>query len=359
MKYIHQVEPWIDEDEVQAMTAYLESGGWLTEYEKTAEFERMIANYTGSKFCCAVCNGTIALAVAMWACGIGKGDEVLVPNYTMIATANAVRLVGAEPVLVDIESQTLCMDLDCAKEARTEKTKALILVSLNGRAPDMEAFQQFCKEYGLTFLEDAAQSLGSFHNGRNLGTFGEIGIFSFAPSKIVTTGQGGALVTDNEQLYDKIKKIKDWGREKGGIDRHDTMGYNFKFTDLQAVIGIEQMKKLPLRSYEKRRIYNVYLSQLSDVYEMVPSRNETTPWFVDIYLQNPQGLLEYLKKNNVGSRLVYPPINEQKIYANGKEYPVSRKYCHRGLWLPSSIFLTDEQIIGICHLIKSKGNEDD
>lgn len=359
MKYIHQIEPRIDENEVQAMTDYLGSGGWLTEYEKTAEFERMIADYTGSKYCCVVCNGTIALAIAMWACGIGKGDEVLVPNYTMIATANAVRLVGAEPILVDIESQTLCMDLDCANKAWTKRTKALMFVSLNGRTSDMKAFQQFCWEHKLTFLEDAAQSLSSFHNGNHLGTFGDIGIFSFAPSKIVTTGQGGALVTDNEQLYEKIKKIKDWGREKGGIDQHDTMGYNFKFTDLQAVIGIEQMKKLPSRSLDKRRIYKIYFSELGDKYEMIPSRNETTHWFVDIYLQDPKGLLEHLKKNNVGSRLVYPPINEQKIYTNGKDYPVSRKYCHRGLWLPSSSFLTDEEIIGICHLIKSKGIDND
>lgn len=351
---INQIEPQIGEGEVKAMAEYLRSGGWLTEYKKTAEFERMIARHTGSKFCSVVSNATSALAIAMWACDIGLGDEVLVPNYTMIATPNAVRLVGAKPVLVDIEPQTLCMDLECAKKALTKRTKAIILVPLNGRAPDMGAFCLFCLDNRLRLLEDAAQSLGSFQYGQHLGTFGEIGVFSFASPKIVTTGQGGALVTDDEDLYNKIRKIKDWGREKGGTDRHDTMGYNFKFTDLQAVIGIEQMKKLPERALKKRHIYKVYLSQLGDVLEMIPRTNESTPWFIDVYLDNPQSLLNHLRAHRIGSRLVYPPINEQVIYANGNDYPVSKRYCHRGLWLPSSVTLTDEQIIGICELIKER-----
>jgi len=337
------------------MTEYLRSGGWLTEYKKTAEFERMIAEYVGSKYCCVVSNGTAALALSLWACGIGPGDEVLVPNFTHIATANAVRMVGATPVLVDIEAETLCMDYSCPDEKVTEKAKALILVSLNGRAPDMNKVRIVCDVWDLVFIEDACQSLGSFQNGKHLGTFGDIGVFSFSSPKIITTGQGGALVTDNEELYDKIRKLKDWGREIAGIDRHDTMGYNFKFTDLQAVIGIEQMKKLNQRVHRKKQIYGWYEEQLRDLVEFIPTSMETAPWFVDIYLDNPSALQEFLKENGVGSRRTYAPIDEQKIYPNGY-YPVSKRYCHRGLWLPSSSLLTDAQIIGICDLIK-KGLE--
>jgi len=177
MDFINQIEPWIDENEVIHMTEYLQSGGWLTEFKKTAEFEQMIAGYTGSKYCCVVTNGTISLAIALWAAGIGEGDEVLVPDYTMIATPNAVRLVGATPVLVDISPQTLCMDIECAEKVLTERTKAISPVSLNGRSPDMQAYQSFCKKHELFFLEDAAQSLGSFHNGKHLGTFGEVVLF--------------------------------------------------------------------------------------------------------------------------------------------------------------------------------------
>jgi len=355
MVFINQIEPWIDENEVNHMTEYLRSGGWLTEFKKTAEFEQMIADYTGSKFCSVVSNGTVSLAIALWAAGIGKGDEVLVPNFTMIATANAVRLVGALPVLVDVEPRTLCMDLDCAEKTLTKKTKAISLVSLNGRAPDMTAYQDFCKEHNLFFLEDAAQSLGSFQNSRHLGTFGDIGSFSFSSPKIITTGQGGALITDNETLYNKIKKIKDFGRKNGGTDWHDMMGFNFKFTDIQAVIGIEQMKKLPARVRRKKQIYQLYVSELNEVesLEFIPTSGETAPWFVDIYVENPPQLLEFLKKHQVGTRMVYPPINHQKLYADERKYPVSEWYCCRGLWLPSSSFLTDDQVLHICKLIKT------
>jgi len=355
MAFIHQMEPWIDENEVNHMTEYLRSGGWLTEFKKTAEFEQMIADYTGSQFCCVVSNGTVSLAIALWAAGIGEGDEVLVPNFTMIATPNAVRLVGARPVLVDVEPQTLCMDLDCARKAITPKTKAIALVSLNGRAPDMAAYQDFCKEYDLFFLEDAAQSLGSFQNGKHIGTFGEIGSFSFSSPKIITTGQGGALVTNDELLYHKIKKIKDFGREKGGADWHDEMGYNFKFTDIQAVIGIEQMKKLSARVKRKKEIYQLYVSQLSEIkfLEFIPTSGETSPWFVDVYLENPSELLNFLKSHQVGTRPVYPPINHQKLYADERKYPVSERYCCLGLWLPSSSFLADDQVLHICKLIKT------
>lgn len=360
MAFIHQMEPWIDENEISHMIEYLKSGAWLTEFKKTEEFEKRIAEYTGSRFCSVVANGTVSLSVALWAAGIGPGDEVLVPNFTMIATPNAVRLVGAKPVLVDIEERTVCMDLNLARKALTPKTKAVILVSFNGRAPDMTAYQSFCKEHGLFFLEDAAQSLGSFYKEKHLGTYGDVGSFSFSAPKIITTGQGGALVTDDESLFQKIRKIKDFGREKGGTDWHDMMGYNFKFTDLQAVIGIEQMKKLPFRVQRKKEIYSQYVSNLKgiDALEWIPTSQETAPWFMDVYLENPGELLNDLKQNQIGSRLVYPPISDQKIYADSGKYPVSKKFCYRGLWLPSSTFLSDQQILDICRVINkffSKG----
>ena len=356
MKFINQIEPSIDENEVNHMTEYLQSGAWLTEFKKTSEFEDMIAEYVGSKYCCVVSNGTVSLAIALWAIGVTEGDEVLVPNYTMIATPNVVKLVGAKPVLVDVDFNTLCMDLVEAKKAVTNKTKAIMVVSLNGRSPDMKAYQEFCKKYDLILLEDSAQALGSFQDGKHLGTFGSIGSFSFSSPKIITTGQGGALVTDDEELYNKIKKIKDFGREKCGTDWHDIIGYNFKFTDLQAVIGIEQMKKLNYRVGRKKEIYNLYESELKGVVEFIPTSNETAPWFVDIYVNEPDNLYKYLKENNIGSRLVYPPINNQKIYRNDEKYSVSQYYCTSGLWLPSSITITDGEIKYICDIIKKYYN---
>jgi perosamine synthetase len=172
---------------------------------------------------------------------------------------------------------------------------------------------------------------------------------------VITTGQGGALITDDDGLALAARKIKDFGRERGGVDWHDMMGYNFKFTDLQAVIGIEQMKKLPWRVTRKKQIYRLYEEQLSNVVEveMIPTAEDTAPWFMDIYVPDPSVLLEFLKKSGVGSRPVYPPISKQRVYAIPGTFPVSESYCSRGLWLPSSSFLKDETIIRICDLIRT------
>src|SRR5262249_1301273 len=144
--------------------------------------------------------------------GIGPGDEVIVPDYTMIASANAVVLAGAKPVFVDIELDTLCLDLELTEKAITCATRAIMLVSLNGRAPDMDAIMALAQRHGLFVVEDAAQSLGSRWRGKHLGTFGVIGSFSFSAPKVITTGQGGALITDDPELFDRISKIKDFGR---------------------------------------------------------------------------------------------------------------------------------------------------
>lgn len=253
MKRIHQMEPWIGEEEKRAMMEYLDSGGWLTEFAKTREFERMLSGYVGSKYTSVINNGTVSLIIGLMALGITGGDEVIVPDYTMIASANAVVLVGAKPALVDIDPSNLCLDLDLAEKAATPKTKAIMLVSINGRCPDMERVVALARKYNLYLIEDAAQSLGSKYRGRHLGTFGEVGSFSFSSLKVITTGQGGALVTDNEELYHRISMIKDFGRPKSGVDYHEILGFNSKFTDLQAVIGIEQMKKLDWRVKKKRR----------------------------------------------------------------------------------------------------------
>lgn len=352
--YVNQMEPWVDENEVRHMTEYLRSGGWLTEFRKTAEFEEMIAAYTGARHCVVVANGTVSMSVAYWARGIGAGDEVLVPDVTMIATPNAVRLVGATPVLVDVEPATLCMDIEAAARALTPRTKAVALVSLNGRAPDMAAWQSFCATHGLFLLEDAAQSLGARQRGVHLGRYGAVGSFSFSAPKIITTGQGGALITDDDELASRMRKIKDFGRVKPGVDWHDMMGQNFKFSDLQAVIGIEQMKKLPWRVDRKKAIYRRYATALGGVpgIEMLPTSDETPPWFVDIYVADPERLRARLHARGIGSRPVYPAVHRQSIYAPDlpprAAFPVAERSCARGLWLPSSSSLDDATIDRVC-----------
>ena len=185
MDFIHQMEPWIGKEEKEALVQYMESGGWVTEFQKTNTFETTIKAFTGSKHCIVVNNGTISLSLAALACGIGPGDEVIVPNYTMIATPNALKLIGASPVFVDVEAETLCLDFHLLESAVTTKTKAIILVTANGRYPniDINKFETFCKNNRLILIEDAAQSLGSFFpDGRHMGCVGKVGSFSFSCS---------------------------------------------------------------------------------------------------------------------------------------------------------------------------------
>lgn len=352
------MEPWFDDKEADALHAYMKSGGWVTEYERTREFENAICQFTGAKHCIAVNNGTISLTLALLVGGVKNGDEVLVPNLTMVATANAVILAGAKPVFVDVREDTLCMDSNDAKKQLSEKTKALIYVSFNGRTNDPLEIDEFCQQNELLFIEDAAQSLGSYYNGKHLGTFGKIGSFSFSVPKIITTGQGGALITDDDQIADSLRRLKDFGRAKGGIDIHDTIGYNFKFTDIQAVIGLEQMKKLDYRVKRKKEIYRKYQDELKDIeaIEFIPTNlSDCSPWFIDSYVPDPDQLKNHLHEKQIGTRKVYPPITSQKAYSGyaiNRSFPATERYSARGLWLPSSSRLTDEEIIYICEKIR-------
>jgi perosamine synthetase len=351
MKRINQMEPWIGEEEKRAVVEYLDSGGWLTEFQRTRDFEQAIAEYVCSKYCSVVANGTVSLFAALKALGVGPGDEVIVPDYTMIASANAVVLAGATPVLVDVALSNLCLDIELTEKAITPMTKAIMLVSLNGRSPDMASFVDLARRHQVAIVEDAAQSLGSFQNGKHLGTFGQVGSFSFSAPKVITTGQGGALVTDDPELFERIRKIRDFGRRQSGVDFHETIGYNFKFTDLQAVIGLEQMKKLTWRVNRKKEIFALYREQLASVSEVQfieTDMRDVSPWFIDILLPEPAELQQHLNENGIGSRPFYPAIHSQPAYGLPGNYPNSEYATQHGLWLPSSSFLQDEDVKRVC-----------
>lgn len=358
MKFIPQMEPWFASEEKIAMNEYMEEGGWLTEFKRTEEFERRISTYTGAKHCFVVNNGTISLTLMAIASGIKAGDEVIVPNYTMIATPNSVKMLGAVPVFVDVEPETLCMDLESAKNAITPRTKAILFVNANGRNPKVgiDQFVSLCNDKGLILLEDSAQSLGSFYpDGKHQGSVGLAGSFSFSAPKIISTGQGGAIITNDDHMAFKLKRLKDFGRSGGGNDIHDTIGYNFKFTEMQAVIGNEQMKKMPWRVNRKKDIYRLYKEKLQGVNQIVffeQDLEHTSPWFIDVLAENRHELQIFLKENGIGTRIMYPPINRQVAYNSPGEFKVSNNVGIQGLWLPSAAQLTDNEIDYVCKLIK-------
>ncbi len=358
-EFIMQMRPWFGPEEKRALAEYMEEDGFLTEFRRTAAFETAIAEYTGAKHCIVTNNGTISLTLAALATGVQAGDEVIVPNFTMIATPNSVRMFGAQPVFVDVERETLCMDIEAARAAITPKTRAIMLVSANGRTPraGIQAFQDLCAEHGLVLIEDSAQSLGSrYPDGTHIGRKGLVGSFSFSAPKIISTGQGGALITDDDEVAARLRRLKDFGRAKGGNDIHDVIGYNFKFTELQAVIGQEQMKKLPWRVERKREIYRRYregLEGVSQVSFFDQDLEHTTPWFIDVMVDDREALQAHLKEAGIGTRVMYPPINRQEAYRLPGSYPVSEEVGARGLWLPSASQLTNAQVDRITAAIRA------
>ncbi|WP_300156518.1 DegT/DnrJ/EryC1/StrS family aminotransferase [Solidesulfovibrio sp.] len=359
MDFLHQVAPVLTGTEAAALKEYLDSGGWLTEFRQTQLFETMLAEYVGVGHCTVVTSGTVALYCALLAAGVGPGDTVLVPNYTMIATPNAVAWTGATPALVDVEPDTLCLDLGAV--APDVKAAAMLYVPINGRCGDMDAVVRFCRERGMVLIEDACQALGSNWRGRRLGSFGQAGAYSFTPHKIITTGQGGAVATDDDAFAARLAKVKDFHRTAPATDEHDGLGFNFKFTDLQAVVGIEQLKDIAARVERKKAIYGWFREMLDPVaaVEMLPTNLEdTAPWFVDVLLPSARdrdALRGHLKARGIGSRPFYPPVNHQPMYAaahGAGSLPVSEGLAVRGLWLPSSLDLTREQAGRVCLAIE-------
>ena len=357
IKFINQMEPWFDNQEQVALNKYMGEGGWVTEFKKTFEFQDLIKKFTGAKHCFVVNNGTISLSLMAMASGIKAGDEVLVPNYTMVATPNSLKMFGAEPKLIDVDPKTLCISLNEIKKNVSINTKAVFLMNANGRYPsDIDEIVSYCKDNNIILLEDSAQALGSYYpDGIHQGRKGIAGSFSFSAPKIISTGQGGAIITDDDNLAYNVSRLKDFGRSGGGNDVHEMIGFNFKFTDIQAVIGIVQMGKLNWRVNRMKEIYLRYKNNLSNLKQVEffdQDLKNTTPWFIDVKVDKRDKLMTYLKQNKIGSRVMYPPINKQQAYNVEGEHIVSNEIGVKGLWLPSSSKLTNEQIDYIIEQIK-------
>ncbi len=357
--FIMQMQPWFGVEEERAVSEYMASGGFITEFKQTALLEQKLASYTGARHCVVVNNGTVSLSLMGLAAGLKPGDQVIVPNYTMIATANAFKMFGVEPVFADVEPDTLCLDIGRVADVITESTKAIVLVTANGRYPasGIDAFEALARAHGILLLEDAAQSLGSyFPDGRHMGTAGKMGSFSFSAPKIISTGQGGCVVTDDDGLAERLRKLKDFGRSGGGNDFHDSLGLNFKFTDLQATVGLAQMEKLDWRVSRKQEIYRRYQKNLAGcdaVSFFQQDLDHTTPWFIDVMVRQRDELVAYLRDQQIGTRVMYPPINRQPAYDIPGVHPVSERIGKDGLWLPSASQLSDSQVDRVCGAVQA------
>lgn len=354
---IKQIEPIISQQELQQLTETIRST-IISSGPKTEVFEKKIAKLLEVKYAVAVPNGTLALTIACLALGIGSDDEVIIPDLTMAGTANGVILAGGKPVFCDIKETDLTVDPDNIIKLINSKTKAIMPVHLNGRAADMPSLIKLAQMYKLFIIEDAAQAFASKLDSKFLGTIGDIGCFSFSVPKIITTGQGGMVVTNNQKYYQKILKIIDHGRRKKGKDIHDEIGFNFKFTDLAAAVGLVQLKRLKRHILKKLRLLNLYQKYLQNNSHIKFIRDNQigfVPWFIDIKVNNRTKLIKHLKKVGIETRPMYPPLHTQKAYTslNSKtdKFPVTQELAEKILWLPSSVSLSEEEIKFICKKI--------
>lgn len=352
---IQQFTPDIPKNTGERVCEYIESGGWLTEHRFTRDFETLVEDFLGVKHCHAVTSGTMALYAALKACDVGQGHRVIVPALTMIATVNAVKMTGAEPIFVDVD-ETGCLDVNKVEIelVRTKNIQSVIYVSLNGRCGNIADLADLCDFAEVWLIEDACQSFGSRHEHKYLGTFGNIGCFSLSAYKTVGTGQGGLVVTDSDVLSDQIQKRKDHGRLIGGTDEHLFIGTNLKFTDVQAVIGIEQMYEIKDRIDRKKEVYYKYFKKLhliNKVKMMYTEISNTLPWMVDIYVEDRDELYKYLKDKDIQTRKMYPPVYRQGGYSIKEPLEKTEELSNQGLWLPSSPRLNCEEINTVCYEI--------
>src|SRR5215475_193044 len=230
---ILQIEPWIDELELEELKRVI-SSTFVVEHDLTREFEGLTRELAGAKHAIAVMNGTVALYCCLRALGIGPGDEVIVPDLTFIASANAVILAGATPVLCEVREDTFCIDMSLAEKLVTTRTKAIMPVHLYGQSAEMRGVMAFAKRHGLQVLEDAAEGIGVRYEGKHVGTFGDMGIISYYGNKTITCGEGGIVLTNDDALAKAAYRVKNYGRDRKGTYIHDTIGFNFSFTDMQA-----------------------------------------------------------------------------------------------------------------------------
>jgi perosamine synthetase len=296
----------------------------------------------------------MALFIALKSLGVGPGDEVIVPNFTFIASANAVLLAGATPVLCEVKEDTFCLDVARAESLVSNRTKAIMPVHLYGQAADMTAVMSFADRHNLRVIEDAAEAIGVRFQGQHAGTFGDIGILSYYGNKTVTCGEGGMVLTNNDDLSKAAYRLKNYGRDQRGTFVHESIGFNFSFTDLQAAIGVAQMKKLPAMIEKKRAIRDRYVAELADCWHIKPvhtdPRCEPVFWFTSFLCDDPASLSAFLREREIQTRRFFYPLHMQPCYKDGsavlgldQDLSISEAIFSRGISLPSSCTLSSEE----------------
>ncbi|MEW6606342.1 MAG: DegT/DnrJ/EryC1/StrS family aminotransferase [bacterium] len=348
-------EPQFTEEDVKAVADVIRNG-FVNEGKKTAELTQRMQKFFNVAYVLATCSGTIALYLALKACGVEERDEVLVPDLTFIATANAVILCGAKPILVNIRLSDLNIDPNQLKSSITKRTKAILPVHINGRCADMDAIQSVTKEYNLAVIEDAAQGLGSSYKGKYLGTFGDAGCISLAPTKIITSAQGGLIFTNRQDIYEKVVRLKDHGRLSRSWNYHPEIGFNFKFSDIYAALTNAQFNYLPGRLEKAKHDWTLYYNALADLPTVTFIETDfekgTVPLWVDALVEDREGLIESLKTQGIDCRPFWPAIHTQTPYHQDGDFSNAAYAAEHGIWFPSGAGKTDEDIQYVINAVR-------
>ena len=343
-------KPQLGEEEKRAVLEVLESG-MLAQGTRVAAFEKAFAYFIGVKHAIATSNGTTALHIALLALGIGPSDEVITSPFSFIATANAIKMVGATPIFVDVNHNTFNIDYHQIEPAITPKTKAILPVHLYGQSAEMDVISAIARKHNLSIIEDACQAHGAECDGKKVGSFGT-GCFSFYPTKNMTTGEGGMITTNDDHIAALARKLITHGSEKKYY--HDFIGYNYRMTDIAAAIGIEQLKKLPFFN-EQRRKNALYLTKRLRLIQglVVPPINpkhvfhQYTIRVTTEFGKTRDELVQYLTDKGIGTAIFYPlPIHKQKAYSeyNQMTFPHTEKIALEVLSLPVHPFITEKDM---------------
>lgn len=307
-------------------------------------FEQKFALATDIRYAASCCNGTSALHLSLMALGIGEGDEVIVPTFTYVASVNAIRYTGATPVFVDCDAETWQMDPDDVREKVTPKTKAIMVVHLYGHPCEMRMIKQIAKYNTLFIIEDCAEAFGSRYNDKHVGQFGDIAAYSFFGNKTITTGEGGMVVTNNEALYDRVLKLKGQGLAEYRQYWHDSLGYNYRMTNIQAAIGVSQLEIADLVLSAKRIIAHHYMDHFKDSPISWHKESDNTRhsyWMFSVTMdinekQRNEMMRILLKDKGVETRPLFYPVHTMPMYSHKYQmHPVAEKIHRTGFNLPS------------------------
>lgn len=350
-------QPLIGEAEKRYVLDAVEST-WISSKGKYLDqFEHGFADYIGARQGIATCNGTVSIHLALAALGIGPGDEVIVPTFTYVASVNAITYTGATPVFVDSHAEYWNLDPDLIEAKITSNTKAIMVVHLYGHPADMNPIMDLADSRGIAVIEDAAEAHGAEYLGRRVGSIGLAGSFSFFGNKVITTGEGGMVVTDDEELALRCRHLRGQGVSPVRTYWHDVVGFNYRMTNIAAAIGVAQLERIDEVIETKRRIADRYRDALSGVpgvtFQPEMSWAKNVYWMVSILVDpgKRDGLMADLKADGVDSRPFFHPAHMLPMYGTAERFPVAERLGASGINLPSFPQLTDEQVDAVCDLV--------